>query len=214
VRYAYHGKIRATGEAVDGFIEADNSSDAIDQLADEGIIGVQTVRPAPLPHQKMLVGPDGHAPSAEVVLTNLVDKLTGLVGQVERLLSRPVHVTGGAPVRGNASAQRHAGNPQQNAALKAIFETNVELRRSLEKLAHVTASMKPANAASNGAKTEALPVESTVIATAPVAAPAPAREAAVHPAAVIAPVVPVTREAAPHPTPSVRERPVHAQPAA
>jgi len=211
VRYAYHGKVRATGELVDGFIEADNSSDAIDQLADEGIIGVQTVRPAPLPHQKLLAGADGHPPSAELVLTNLVDKLTGLVGQVERLLSRPMHVAGGAPVRGNASAQRHAGNPQQNAALKAIFETNVELRRSLEKLAHVTASMKPNNAANNGAKSEALPVESTVVATAAPAVAAPGREPVVHPAAVISTV---PREATPHPTPSVRERTVHAQPAA
>jgi len=214
VRYAFHGKVRATGQQIDGFVDADNSADAIDQLADQGIIGVQTVRPihAPAKNALMLGNGDGaeqadqHAP--EIVLTQLVDKLTSLVGQVEKILSRPMAV--GAPVRtGSAGAQRHAGNPQQNAALKAIFETNLDLRKSLEKLAHAAASIRPANgtaAKADGASAD--PAAKNI----PI--PAPAREPAVHPAAAVSAM---PRDVAPHaPTPP-RERPaapVHAQPAA
>jgi hypothetical protein len=145
-----------------------------------------------------------------MVLVQLVDKLTSLVGQVEKILSRPMTV--GAPVRmGSASAQRHAGNPQQNAALKAIFETNLDLRKSLEKLAHAAASIRPANAAPlNTAKADGASSDSSNNINIP--APAPAREPAVHPAAAVAPM---PREVTPHPATPPRERPaVHAQPAA
>jgi hypothetical protein len=206
VRYAFHGKVRATGQQVDGFVDAPNSADAIDQLADQGIIGVQTVRPAPLPgHVQALLGhSDGSENGApEFVLTQLVDKLTSLVGQVEKILSRPMMISG--PARSsNASAQRHPANAAQNAALKAIFETNLDLRKSLEKLAHAAASIRPAN---GSAKADGAPAESS----GPMVA-APAREPTVHPAA---PVSPMPREIASHPVAPPRERPaVHAQPAA
>jgi len=49
VRYSFHGKVRANGQQVDGFVEAANATEAIDRLADRGIIGVYSVRPEPKP---------------------------------------------------------------------------------------------------------------------------------------------------------------------
>ncbi len=64
MRYSFHGKKRNTGETVDGFIEAANSTEAIDRLADQGIIGVYTVRPDPLPLRNALAS--GGAASTEL----------------------------------------------------------------------------------------------------------------------------------------------------
>jgi hypothetical protein len=59
---------------VDGFVEAPNSTVAIDRLADKGIIGVHTVRPEPqVPKNAVRIGPDAgndyeeehHAPRLE-----------------------------------------------------------------------------------------------------------------------------------------------------
>ena len=49
MRYSFHGKVRANGQQVDGFVEAANATEAIDRLADRGIIGVYSVRPEPKP---------------------------------------------------------------------------------------------------------------------------------------------------------------------
>jgi hypothetical protein len=178
VRYAFHGKVRGTGQVVDGYVEANNSAEAIDRLADQGIIGVHTVRPDPLPMRNtiQLAGPNGQLPAPvqgydgghslplapDQVLTHLVDKLTSLVGQVEGLLSRPMHFGGGgggAPVRGTRTGrQMHPSSEQQNAVLKAIFQTNVDLRKSLLKLTDVSKTLQPAptaEAPKNGEEQEA-----------------------------------------------------------
>jgi hypothetical protein len=159
VRYAFHGKVRATGQVVDGFVEASSSSEAIDRLADQGIIGVHTVRPDPLPPRNsiLLAGQESGQPvpqlesavgAPEIVLTSLVDKLTKLVGQVENLLSRPMQAM---PQRGGAKAKSRSdknNSDAQNTVLAAIFETNMDLRKSLVKLADVTATLAaPAQAA-------------------------------------------------------------------
>jgi hypothetical protein len=183
VRYSFHGKMRFTGQPVDGFVEAPSSSDAIDRLADQGIIGVYTVRPDPLPQQNaiLLSGPAdpgaamAGAASANpagfsgldlspgpgaVVLTQLVDKLTTLVGQVEKILARPMAVYSG-PVRGDgtAKAKRATGpNEAQNSALRAIFETNLDLRQSLAKLSSATAAV-----ATTAATNAAHPAEKNVV---------------------------------------------------
>ena len=49
MRYSFHGKVRASGQQVDGFVEAATATEAIDRLADRGIIGVYSVRPEPKP---------------------------------------------------------------------------------------------------------------------------------------------------------------------
>lgn len=178
MRYSFHGKVRATGQPIDGFVEAANSEQAIDRLADQGIIGVYTVRPEPLPptNAVMLAGDPqaaSHGTSAEGVLTQLVDKLTTLVGQVERLLSRPVQHAG--PARGEAggSSRMRSSHPSemQNSALQAIFQTNMELRRSLERLAGVSPSaMRGGENGHNGAPSSAPGNESRTATVTPVAA--------------------------------------------
>jgi hypothetical protein len=175
VRYAFHGKVRGTGHVVDGYVEANNSAEAIDRLADQGIIGVHTVRPDPLPVRNaiQLAGPNGQPGvgaengnmpalpllAPEQVLTQLVEKLSSLVGQVEGILSRPMNFSGGgaAPVRGSRSARSMHPSTEQNAVLKAIFQTNVDLRKSLMKLADVSKSLQPqaaAEAPKNGEEQE------------------------------------------------------------
>jgi hypothetical protein len=165
VRYAFHGKVRGTGQVVDGYVEANNSAEAIDRLADQGIIGVHTVRPDPLPMRNtiQLAGANAQLPAPvdsdgahslplapDQVLTQLVDKLSSLVGQVEGILSRPMHFGGGAgaaPVRGSRAARPMHPSTEQNAVLKAIFQTNVDLRKSLMKLTDVSKTLQPAAAA-------------------------------------------------------------------
>jgi hypothetical protein len=209
VRYAFHGKIRATGKPIDGIIDALNSEEAFDKLADQGIIGVQTVRAIPMPARSpaMLPGPDQAAGTAqevsgsasEIVLTQLVDKLTSLVGQVERLVSRGgVQMVAGPARNKGATTQRHPASSAQSAALKAIFETNLDLRKSLEKLNHVTSSFRSSGSSTPSSGTAQAP-----------------RDGAVHPAAAVSPVPAALRDsgsssAAPPPPP----RAVHAQPAA
>jgi hypothetical protein len=168
VRYSFHGKMRFTGQSVDGYVEADTSAEAIDRLADQGIIGVHTVRRDPVHNNNHVVLADGVAmpalpsPSPGVILprppvaianrafaapaagspelTSLIEKLTSLVGQVEKVLSRPIAYAAG-PIRGESRVKRKVGdNEAQNAALKAIFQSNVDLRQNLSKLGSAPAS--------------------------------------------------------------------------
>src|SRR5277367_4971238 len=100
MRYGFHGKKRGTLEPIDGYIEANSAIDAIDQLADEGVIGVQTVRQIHprKPNAISFVGDfeeaieasDGSTEStSEVVLNQLVVKMASLVSEVEKILARP-----------------------------------------------------------------------------------------------------------------------------
>ena len=146
MRYAYHGKVRQSGLRVDGHIEAANSVEAIDLLADKGIIGVYTVRPDPLPEvekPKELPAPEPALANSDVALGQIVDKLTTLIGQVEKLLTRPIQMSG--PVReggggGNPRLKRPVTNDVQNSALRDIFQSNLDLRRSLAKLTSAAAA--------------------------------------------------------------------------
>jgi hypothetical protein len=157
VRYSFHGKVRATGQTVDGFVEAPNSTAAIDRLADRGIIGVYSVRPAPKPpeEEKPALPPPPPPPppknDSEIVFTQLVDKLGTLLTQVEKLLDKPPqqviyqnHTTmAPAPVREASSrVRRPHPNMASNATLRDIFQTNLDLRQSLEKLASNGGSSK------------------------------------------------------------------------
>jgi hypothetical protein len=156
---------------VDGYVEAPNASQAIDRLADRGIIGVYSVRPEPKP-PKNAVRLDGEPepeeakpvarieapapppppapvksePGAEVVFASLVDKLGTLLVQVEKLLSRPqqqVIYQSAGPARdrgdfGSARIRKPHPNPEGSSTLRDIFQTNLDLRQSLEKLANNT----------------------------------------------------------------------------
>lgn len=144
MRYSFHGKMRATGQTVDGHIDAPTSSEAIDLLADQGIIGVYSVFADPLAP----AAPKPPAPTPDMVLQALVDKLTGLVGQVETILSKPVvqyvrqaDAGGGGRARRTSLPSRNT-NDAQNSALKDIFQNNLELRKSLEKLANLANAVR------------------------------------------------------------------------
>ena len=209
MRYSFHGKVRATGQQVDGFVEAANATQAIDRLADQGIIGVYTVRPeAKLPKNAVILSGEADpeleeeeqrkqrrprldkphrrpaaveepapvpvaalpapvpvAPPAapvssgtEVVLTQLVDKLGTLLVQVEKLLSRPQQVIyQSGPARGGGGGafakKARTTSDVQNNTLRDIFQTNLDLRQSLEKLAStVNASGARANGEPAAAK--------------------------------------------------------------
>ena len=198
MRYSFHGKVRATGQQVDGYVEAETSTEAIDRLADQGIIGVYSVRaepkqprnpvllagtpeferalyespdapgkkrralPAPQqqylpqPYQPQVPLPAPVAQPAAVepvavaapvpgvsdgVMLQLVDKLTTLVGQMQKFLDRPAQVvyqTGGPAREGKGGGKRTASrnvSEAQNSTLKDIFLNNLDLRRSLAKVA-------------------------------------------------------------------------------
>ena len=192
VRYSFHGKVRATGQQVDGYVEAETSTEAIDRLADQGIIGVYSVRAEPKqPRNAVLVAgtpeferalyeqpePGGKrrralpAPAAPVhmlppmvplpaapaepapaavaaapgvsdsAMLQLVDKLTILIGQMQKMLDRPAQViyASGGPARegkgGGGKRAPRAINDAQNSTLRDIFQNNLDLRRSLQKLA-------------------------------------------------------------------------------
>jgi hypothetical protein len=175
VRYSFHGKVRATGQTVDGFVEAPNSTAAIDRLADRGIIGVYSVRPAPKPPEEaekpaaqLPAPPPQPSPApvpaksdSEVVFTTLVDKLGTLLSQVERLLEKPPqqviyqthNSTTMTPAReASQRVRRPSPNMASNSTLRDIFLTNLDLRQSLEKLASNGGTSK---AMSDGAKTVA-----------------------------------------------------------
>jgi hypothetical protein len=171
VRYSFHGKVRASGQPVDGYVEAPNASLAIDRLADRGIIGVYSVHPEPKP-PKNAVRLDGEPapeeekpaprleappppppapvktePGAEVVFASLVDKLGTLLVQVEKLLSRPapapqvIYQSGPARERfvdHGTHKPRKSHNAEGSSTLRDIFQTNLDLRQSLEKLANNT----------------------------------------------------------------------------
>jgi hypothetical protein len=198
VRYSFHGKVRATGQQVDGFVEAPTASQAIDRLADQGIIGVYSVRPeAKIPKNSVILSgeaePEEPEPRAErprlekparrpapavaapvqhaqpqqpialpppaasdPALTQLVDKLATLLVQVERLLSRPQQVVyQSGPIRGGGGqGSKKSGRiptDVQNNTLRDIFQTNLDLRQSLEKLANTVGPAAPRPVAANGA---------------------------------------------------------------
>jgi hypothetical protein len=155
MRYGFHGKKRGTLEPIDGYIEANSAIDAIDQLADEGVIGVQTVRQIHTrkPNAISFVGDfeeaieasDGSAEStSEAVLNQLVVKMASLVSEVEKILARP-EVPAPAPlparpnrIRVSEIKQPPRFNDQQNSVLSDIFQSNLELRRSFEKQTSAT----------------------------------------------------------------------------
>lgn len=153
MRYAYHGKVRQSGLRVDGHIEAAHSVEAIDLLADKGIIGVYTVRPDPLPEvakPKVLPAPEGLPSTADAALGQIVEKLSTLIGQVEKLLTRPVQISG--PIReggggGGRRLTRPVTNDNQNSALRDIFQSNLDLRRSLAKLTSAAAALRESESA-------------------------------------------------------------------
>jgi hypothetical protein len=95
-----------------------------------------------------------------VVLNQLVDKLSTLLVQVERILSRPQQVIyQSGPVRGGGGVSMKSGripSDVQNNTLRDIFQTNLDLRQSLEKLAStVNGSAVSSGARSNGDATAA-----------------------------------------------------------
>jgi hypothetical protein len=146
MRYSFHGKKRGTLEPVDGYIEATSAVDAIDQLADEGIIGVQSVRQVTPRKKKSIVlhgdfeeaveeaAGTGSAPTSEIILNQLVAKVAMLVGDVERILSRPAALPAmPARIRVSETKQVSRFDEQQNSVLRDIFQSNLDLRRSVEK---------------------------------------------------------------------------------
>jgi hypothetical protein len=150
MRYSFHGKRRETNEPLDGYIEAASAIDAIDQLADDGIIGVYSVRQVfPRPKNAISLGSDfehpagdSAEPTADAVLTQLVAKMQSLVGEVEKMLSRPaLPALPMHPARirvadtQRASRAAAAAEQQENSVLREIFQSNMELRRTAEKLA-------------------------------------------------------------------------------
>ena len=199
MRYSFHGKVRATGQQVDGYVEAETSTEAIDRLADQGIIGVYSVRAEPkqprnpvllagtpefersqfedpsaprnkarkaLPAPPMAVPylPQVPLPApvatpvpavaeaapalapvpgvSDGVMLQLVDKLGTLIGQMQKFLDRPaqvVYATGPAREGKGGGGKRGASSRNisdaQNSTLKDIFQNNLDLRRSLQKLA-------------------------------------------------------------------------------
>ena len=235
MRYSFHGKVRATGQQVDGYVEAETSTEAIDRLADQGIIGVYSVRaepkqprnpvllagtpeferaqfedpanagakkrkslPAPsmpvpyytpVPMPTPLAPPAAAEPAAvaevpapvpgvsDGVMLQLVEKLGTLIGQMQKFLDRPAQVVyASGPARegrgggggGGSRAKSKNVSDDQNSTLRSIFQNNLDLRRSLQKLADTVTP------APNGT---------------PVAAEAPAGDVAVAEAAAESPVV-------------------------
>ncbi len=210
MRYSFHGKVRATGQQVDGYVEAETSTEAIDRLADQGIIGVYSVRaepkqprnavlvagtpeferallesaepgqrqkrkalpsarnqsfvpvevpvaapPPPPPVEPPVVALAAPVPGvSDGVMLQLVDKLTILIGQMQKFLDRPAQViyqSGGGEGRGGGGGGKKKATSRnisdaQNSTLRDIFQNNLDLRRSLEKLANtVTPEAAPAN---------------------------------------------------------------------
>jgi len=166
MRYSFHGKRRDTREPVDGYVEAASAIDAIDQLADEGIIGVYSVRQVfPRPKNSISVGgdlqeafSDDAAPTADTVLTQLVAKMQSLVGEVEKMLSRPAPgPIYPARVRvADAHRASRAAAEQENAVLREIFQSNLDLRRTAEKLASA-ASPAPTGAIGTSSQAASAP---------------------------------------------------------
>ena len=145
MRYAFHGKQRGTLEAIDGYIDASSAIDAIDQLADEGIVGVYSVRQiTPRPKTSIILqgdleqaveeaaGPTA-APSIEVILTQLFAKMTTLVSEVEKMLSRPAAAGPVYPARTRVSETKQLSRvtEQKGSVLQDIFQSNLDLRRSI-----------------------------------------------------------------------------------
>ena len=218
MRYSFHGKVRATGQLVDGYVEAETSTEAIDRLADQGIIGVYSVRAEPKqprnsvllagtpefernmyddgePQRKARRGlpqqpqpPQVYLPAAPVaapppppqpvavavaspvapavsdpVMVQLVDKLSTLIGQMQKFLDRPAQVVyASGPAReGKGGGGKRAGrsiNEAQNSTLKDIFQNNLDLRRSLAKLAETVTPAAGAAEAGPSAIEMAAPV--------------------------------------------------------
>jgi hypothetical protein len=173
MRYGFHGKKRGTLEEIDGYIDANSAIDAIDQLADEGIIGVQTVRQIHprKPNAISFVGDFEEAveasagtnePASEAVLNQLVVKMASLVSEVEKILSRPsVPAPAPLPARPNRIRVSEIKQPQrfdeqQDSVLKDIFQSNLDLRRSYEKQTSATPAA-PAGTIGASSQTDSAP---------------------------------------------------------
>jgi hypothetical protein len=98
----------------------------------------------------------------------LVDKLSILVGQMQKFLDRPAQViyqqsSGPAREGGKGGGKRPSRNisDAQNSTLKDIFQNNLDLRRSLQKLAD-TVTPAAGTPATNGTPANGTP---TAIAT-------------------------------------------------
>jgi len=101
--------------------------------------------PPPPPPQPVKI-----EPGPEVVFASLVDKLGTLLVQVEKLLSRPVpppqviYQSGPARERfadHGSQRPRKTHNAEGSSTLRDIFQTNLDLRQSLEKLASNTGTV-------------------------------------------------------------------------
>jgi hypothetical protein len=163
MRYAFHGKRRGTLESIDGYIDASTAIDAIDQLADEGIVGVYSVRQI-IPRQKSSIilqgdleqaveeaaGPTA-APTIEMILTQLFAKMTTLVTEVEKILSRPAGFAPAYPARTRVSETKPLSRitEQKGSVLQDIFQSNLDLRRSIAQAP--AAAQQPAPAPSTTA---------------------------------------------------------------
>ncbi len=89
MRYSFHGKVRATGQQVDGYVEAPSSSDAIDRLADQGIIGVYSVRPEPRAPQNAVLVTGTKEWAAEEARAVLAEKQGRLPGPARQAAPQP-----------------------------------------------------------------------------------------------------------------------------
>jgi hypothetical protein len=72
------------------------------------------------------------------VLQKLVDQIQVLSAQVEKLLARPSQIVyQSGPARGGGGGQKKSSrifDDAQNSTLRDIFQNNLDLRKSLEKL--------------------------------------------------------------------------------
>ena len=118
--------------------------------------------PAPVEPQPVSMAPAPVPGVSDGVMLQLVDKLSTLVEQMQKFLDRPAQViyqTGGGGRgegggRGGKRASSRNISDAQNSTLKDIFLNNLDLRKSLKKLAEtvtaetVTAEAAPANGTS------------------------------------------------------------------
>jgi hypothetical protein len=72
----------------------------------------------------------------------LIDRLSTLIGQVQQILSSQPMLSG--PVRGRSSREAaEVVADEKTTALRAIFQTNLDLRRSIGQIASSTAAIRP-----------------------------------------------------------------------
>ena len=71
------------------------------------------------------------APTADTILSQLVSKMTTLVGEVEKILARPPAPAYPARIRVSETKQISRITEQQDSVLRDIFKSNLDLRRSI-----------------------------------------------------------------------------------